>query len=80
MRAALKLRDDSAYIGEVWEPKLDSENYHTVAVTIDVQSPGDASASDPQSLQVLVTAKLDSFLDSDGPMQRSHQFTFQRTN
>ena len=80
MRAALKLRDDSAYTGEVWEPKLESENYHSASVKIDLQSLADASAADPQSLQVLVTAKLDSFLDSDGPMQRSHQFTFQKTN
>lgn len=79
MRAALKLRDDSAYSGEVWTPAMKFENYHTAAIKIDIQPQTDSATENQNAVQVTVTAKLDSYLDNDGPMQRSHQFLFQKT-
>lgn len=88
MRAAQKLGSDATYPGEQWVPPLTSETFHTPEVRIEVnsnQSPGqpednrdnkDEEAKSSTAI-VTVTAKLDSHLDLDGPMQRTHQFHWQ---
>ena len=78
LRAAKQLETSDLYTGEQWLPELDLENYHDAAVAIEVTEvdqgnlPSRASAKN-----VVVIAKLDSYLDQDGPMQRTHKFIFQ---
>jgi len=84
LRATKKLRDDAAYPGEQWNPQLASETYHSPNVLIEVvPNQANSNISDygnndsAAAVTVTVTAKLDSHLDHDGPMQRSHLFNWQ---
>jgi type II secretory pathway pseudopilin PulG len=77
LRAAKQLETSDHYSGEQWLPELDLENYHDAAVAIEVTD-GDQGTSPSQAStkNVVVIAKLDSYLDQDGPMQRTHKFIF----
>jgi hypothetical protein len=78
LRATKRLEASDFYTGEQWLPELDLENYHDAAVAIEVTD-GDQSTSPSRAStkNVVVIAKLDSYLDQDGPMQRTHKFIFQ---
>jgi type II secretory pathway pseudopilin PulG len=77
MRAVKRLQSSSGYAGEQWQPELNLENYHDVIVDIQVAAV-EKEATQPRTLKdVTVIARLDSFLDHDGPMQRTHNFRVQ---
>lgn len=79
MRAVKRLQTSTAgYAGERWTPELHLENYHDAVVEIQIANAGqDAKPSQASAKNVTVIARLDSYLDQDGPMQRSHSFTVQ---
>ncbi len=75
MRAMTQLQRSGSYEGEQWHPDLNLENYHHASVEIAIKSGASPeSASEKVAKRVTVTARLDSNLDHDGPMQRTHQF------
>ncbi|MDX1930060.1 MAG: hypothetical protein SFV81_26270 [Pirellulaceae bacterium] len=75
MRAAKQLENSASYAGEQWRPVLNFENYHDAVVEIIVSENEQVTESSKQlSKNVTVIAKLDSYLDQDGPMQRTHRF------
>ena len=75
MRAAKQLENSESYLGEQWRPELNLENYHDAVVDIVVSENEQVTeASKQPSKNVIVIAKLDSYLDQDGPMQRTHRF------
>jgi type II secretory pathway pseudopilin PulG len=77
MRAAKQVAKAQNYSGEQWRPDLNLENYHDAIVEIVVNDlEPDAQQSQPNSKQATVVAKLDSYLDQDGAMQRTHSFIF----
>jgi type II secretory pathway pseudopilin PulG len=73
MRAAKQLENSESYLGEQWRPELNLENYHDAVVDIVVNEQVTEASKQP-SKNVTVIAKLDSYLDQDGPMQRTHRF------
>ncbi len=79
MRAVKRLQTSSAgYTGERWTPELNLENYHDAVVEIQIANADkDAHLSNASAKNVTVIARLDSFLDQDGPMQRTHSFIVQ---
>jgi Na+-transporting NADH:ubiquinone oxidoreductase subunit NqrC len=78
MRATTRLQASIKYAGEQWLPELNLDNYHDAVVEIEVSDVDETtSESSASSKKVTVIAKLDSFLDQDGPMQRTHNFIFQ---
>lgn len=78
MRATKQLNTVENYLGEQWRPKLDLENYHSAIVEIEVTgAEQDNLQTSASAKKVTVVAKLDSYLDQDGPMQRSHNFIVQ---
>ncbi len=75
-RAAKQLEKSPAYLGEQWRPDLGLDNYHDAVVEIKVIDVDlDSRELNHSSKSVTVIAKLDSYLDQDGPMQRTHRFT-----
>jgi hypothetical protein len=78
LRATTRLKESENYAGERWHPELDVENYHDAVVDIEVMDTDQGtSQSRASAKEVTVIAKLDSSLDQDGPMQRTHNFTVQ---
>ncbi len=78
LRATQKLRDDAAYTGEQWSPPLATDSYHSPSVLIEViAAPANSDLGTQTNATVSITAKLDSHLDQDGPMQRSRHFIWQ---
>ena len=78
MRAAKQFQKSENFAGEQWRPDLGLENYHDAVVEIVVKdSAQEATQSKQPSKNVTVIAKLDSYLDQDGPMQRTHSFVIQ---
>jgi Na+-transporting NADH:ubiquinone oxidoreductase subunit NqrC len=75
LRATKQFAKSENYAGEQWRPELDVENFYDAIVEIAVtdveQGP---SLSNSSAKNVTVVAKLDSYLDQDGPMQRTHNF------
>jgi len=75
IRAKKQFEKAENYVGEQWRPELNSENFHDAVVEIEVTNVDqDTSQSNKSSKKVTVIAKLDSYLDQDGPMQRTHNF------
>jgi len=75
MRATKQFEKSESYAGEQWLPELNLENYHDAVVEIEVTNVDqDTSQSNKSSKKITVIARLDSYLDRDGPMQRTHNF------
>lgn len=75
MRAAAQMASSPDYKGERWEPQLNLENYRDAIVEIDITAAEqDTPDTDKPAKKVTVIAKLDSYLDQDGPMQRTYNF------
>lgn len=76
MRAAKQFQNSASYSGEQWRPELNLENYHDAVVEILVSESEQVTEDSKPTLEknVTVIAKLDSYLDQDGPMQRTHRF------
>lgn len=74
MRAAKQMETSEDYTGEQWHPELNLENYHDAVVDIRVATVDQVEPSNQSTKKVTVIAKLDSYLDQDGPMQRTHSF------
>ena len=79
MRAVKRLQTSTAgYAGERWTPELNLENYHDASVEIQIANEDkDADPWNASAKKITVIARLDSFLDQDGPMQRTHRFIVQ---
>ena len=79
MRAVNRIQNSaSGYVGERWTPELNLENYHDAVVEIQIANKDqDTHQSNASAKNVTVIARLDSFLDQDGPMQRTHSFVVQ---
>ena len=77
LRAATRLGASENYAGEQWHPELDIENYHHAVVDIEVKEVDQNTSPSVSAKKVTVIARLDSYLDQDGPMQRTHRFTVQ---
>jgi hypothetical protein len=78
LRATTRLGASEDYAGEQWHPEMGVENYHDAVVKIVVKDVDEnTSQSNVSAKNVSVIAKLDSYLDQDGPMQRTHNFTIE---
>jgi hypothetical protein len=71
LRAVQQLKNSEGYEGEEWEPELNLPAYFDAHVHISVSQSNDTAPH-----EIAVVARLDSSNDNDGPMQRSHNFTY----
>lgn len=74
LRAMQQAASSDNYEGEQWRPELNTEPYFDAQVDITVSRQDDSTTR-----VTTVVARLDSSSDADGPMQRSHTFTYTAT-
>lgn len=71
LRAMQQAACSDDYRVEQWRPELNNEPYFDAQVDIKVSTQDDSTTR-----AITVVARLDSSSDADGPMQRSHTFTY----